>query len=157
MKALAPRLVLAALATAFVLAAPAAAKDGLSGKRILRAGLIGSQPDGPTLNGVTPGQVPWTDPEGRATAREDGRVRVRFEGLLIPTTGTTGPVTTVSASLFCGTSTMPVGTTTAVPLSAAGDAEIEARITPPPAGCDMPRILINPNGNAAAYIATTSL
>jgi hypothetical protein len=156
MKALAPRLVLAALAAALVLAAPAAAKDGLSGKKILRADLLGSHPDGPTLNGVKPGGAPWEDPDGRAIAREDGRIRVRFEGLVIPDVGT-GPVKTVSASLFCGTSTTPVGTTMVVPLSPAGDAEIEDQIAPPPAGCDLPRILINPNGNVATYIATTSL
>jgi hypothetical protein len=158
MKALAPRLVLAALAATLALAAPAAAKDGLSGKKVLRAPLTGSTPGQTDLN-VKAGGAPWVIGESRAIAREDGRIRVRFEGLVIPALGTTGPVKTVAAALFCNGTWW--ATTHAFPIdNATGDAEFEDEVTPPPTSCADPAILIAPNpanqGPPGAYIAATN-
>jgi hypothetical protein len=44
--------------------------------------------------------------------------------------------------------------TAAVPLSSSGDARIDARVDLP-SKCLAPAVLINPNGNTAAYIAAS--
>jgi hypothetical protein len=144
------------------LVAPAAsASDGSSGHHrsghtILRAELMGSMPadqGGPTIAGVTPGGAPWVIDESLARVRQDGRVRVRVEGLVIPGRGT-GPVTMISASVVCNN--MVVGTTKSVPLDMEGDARLDGMVWLPKY-CHMPRVLVNPNGNAAVYIAATGL
>ncbi|GAB3880533.1 hypothetical protein [Terrabacter terrigena] len=142
------------------LVAPAAsASDGSSGHHrsghtILRADLTGSMPDGPTIAMVKPGQLPWVVDEGTARVRSDGRVRVRVEGLVIPDRGTPGPVTSISASVVCNG--MVVGTTMTAPLDMEGDARLDGMVWLPKM-CDMPMVLVNPNGNAGAYIAATGL
>ncbi|MGO4599461.1 hypothetical protein [Terrabacter sp. 2RAF25] len=143
------------------LVAPAAsASDGSSGHHrsghtILRADLEGSMPDGPTLAGnVGPGGKPWVLDEGSARVRSDGRVRVRVEGLIIPEFGTPGPVKSISASVVCNG--MVVGTTKTAPLSMEGDARLDGMVWLPK-HCHMPMVLVNPNGNAGAYIAATGL
>ena len=143
------------------LAAPAAsASDGSSGHHsghtILRAHLEGSMPadkGGPTIAGVAPGGRPWVVDESIARVRSDGRVRVRVEGLVIPGTGT-GLVKTISASVVCNN--MVVGTTGTTKLSTDGDARLDGKVWLPKY-CHMPRVLVNPNGNAGAYIAATGL
>ena len=124
-----------------------------SGHTILRAHLEGSMPDGPVIAMVGPGGRPWVIDEGMARVRSDGRVRVRVEGLVIPGTGT-GAVKTISASVVCNN--MVVGTTKSVPLDTDGDARLDGKVWLPKY-CHMPRVLVNPNGNAGAYIAATGL
>jgi hypothetical protein len=63
-------------------------------------------------------------------------------------------VTTVSASLYCGASTTPVGTSGSFPISTGGDARITANFTLP-AKCLVPALLIHPNGANAVYIASS--
>jgi hypothetical protein len=159
MKALAPRLVLAALAAALVLAPPAAARHGVSGKKVLRSHLTGSQVGQVDLT-VPAGGQPWRIGESRAIARKDGRIRVRFEGLVIPALGNTGQVTTVAAALFCNGKWW--ATTHAFPIdNATGDAEFRDEVAPPPSTCAEPAILIAPNPAdqqaPARFIAATNL
>ena len=71
-----------------------------------------------------------------------------------PFTGTTGPVTTVDASLYCAGNSTPVATSAPVPISTSGDAHISARFTLP-ATCQIPALLIHPNGAAGVYIASS--
>jgi hypothetical protein len=136
--------------------------------RVLRSTLIGSKPAtrtpaGPVLFKVSPGGVPWVIASSDVDARRDGRLEVKFEGLLITGTGTaqdgtTGAVRTVSASLYCNGAS--VGETATVPLSADGDAEIEDTIAAAPGdplGCAAPTVFVHPNGNEAAYIAVTGV
>jgi hypothetical protein len=112
-------------------------------------------PDGPVLAGnVHPGGVPWVIDESLARVRQDGRVRVRVEGLVIPDLGTAGQVTTITASVVCNG--MVVGTTMAAPLSTEGDGRIDGMVSLPKM-CDMPMVLVNPNGNTERYIAATGL
>jgi hypothetical protein len=96
---------------------------------------------------------------GRADLRRDGRLDVVIRGLVIPVApanGTPGPVTTVNASLYCNGSSTPAGTTNPpVPLSRAGDADIEATLTNLPSKCLAPALLIHPNGMPGAYIAAS--
>ena len=88
------------------------------------------------------GGAAWTVKAGQATVSANGRIEVEVEGLLLVATGTTGPVTMVSASLVCGGSGgTVVATTGAVPLSPAGNAQIEATI-PLPVSCPAPVVLV---------------
>jgi hypothetical protein len=63
-------------------------------------------------------------------------------------------VKTISASLYCGGNPTAVGTSGAVPLSSDGDAQIAAALSLP-AKCQIPALLIHPNGGLGAYIATS--
>ena len=99
-----------------------------------RSGVIGSNP-GLTIGGVPSGGAAWVVREGKASLTPSGELELEVKGLLIsggPLNGTTGPVTQIAASLVCGGSGgMVVATTAAVNLSPEGDAELEAKITPP--------------------------
>jgi hypothetical protein len=119
--------------------------------------LAPSVPSDPSLLGAAAGAVPWVLRSGEAKLHGDGRLTVRIRGLLIPSgqfAGTTGPVTTVSASLYCGANGTPVGTSGTVPLSGDGDAQITTTLTLP-AKCQIPALLIHPNGAAGTYITTS--
>ncbi len=94
---------------------------------------------------------------GEARLHTDGRLDVDIRGLVIPVapfTGTPGPVKTVSASLYCGGNSTPVGTSNSSPISTDGDARITAEFTLP-AKCQIPALLIHPNGANTVYIATS--
>ncbi len=109
------------------------------------------------LLGAAAGGVPWVLRFGEASLRDSGRLDVSIRGLVIPTapfTGTTGPVTTVDASLYCAGNSTPVATSASVPISTTGDAHISARFTLP-ATCQIPALLIHPNGAAGVYIASS--
>jgi hypothetical protein len=60
------------------------------------------------------------------TTENDGKLDLRVNGLVIPGLGTPGPVTTISASLYCGadSNTTAADTTQQVPSSRKGDARI---------------------------------
>jgi hypothetical protein len=124
---------------------------------LLKASVAPEVPSDPVLNGANPGGAPWVIKRGEARLARDGDFRVSLRGLVIPNPpgdGTPGPVTTVSASLYCGDSTMATGTTPSVPISRAGNAEITGHITVP-AKCLAPTVLIHPNGATGAYIAAS--
>ncbi len=116
-----------------------------------------SVPTDPTIHGVQPGNAPWVIRRGEVKLRRDGRLRLRVSGLVIPSPpgdGTPGPVTSISASLYCGDSTTPADTTAKVPLSKSGDARIRETLTLP-AKCLGPVVLVHPNGNTTRYIAAS--
>jgi hypothetical protein len=146
----------------------ALAHDGRDGGRntqrgdgdrlVLASSLAPSVPTDNPLMGVTAGGVPWViRPSSEAKLHSDGRLSVRIRGLLIPSgqfAGTTGPVKTVSASLYCDANSTPVGTSDAVTLSSEGNARIRTNLTLP-AKCLIPAVLIHPNGALGTYIATS--
>jgi hypothetical protein len=153
----------AALGGSAATAVTAAGHDGGQGRHdgehrgetLLRTSLAPSVPTDPAIDGVKAGGVPWVLTRGEARLRHDGDLQVRLRGLVIPIapfTGTAGPVKTVSASLFCGGTS--VGTTPQAPLSTTGNAEFDGMVTVP-AKCLQPTVLVNPNGNTAAYIAAS--
>jgi hypothetical protein len=124
---------------------------------VLSTSLAPSVPTDPTLLGATAGGVPWVLRSGDARLQSNGRLDARIRGLVIPVapfTGTTGPVMTVSASLYCGGSSTPVGTSSSFPISTNGNARIRAKFTLP-AKCQIPALLIHPNGANTVYIATS--
>jgi hypothetical protein len=125
------------------------------GAPLIDASLAPSQPTDPALHGVTAGGAPWVLDRGEVRLKKDGKFKLRVKGLIIPTLGNTGPVTTVSASLYCGadSDTTAVDTTPAVPITSSGDARIRDDSFATPSTCLAPVILLHPNGNMAAYIA----
>jgi hypothetical protein len=148
-------LFVAAAAAALVVTVVAiAAASG--GDRSLKSTLAPSVPTDPTFHGVAPGGAPWVLSRGSVTLSSEGRLDLTVKGLIIPTLGNPGPVTSISASLFCGgdTSTTPAATTGTEPLSSAGDGAISERVTLP-ANCLAPIVLVNPNGIQSLYIAVT--
>ena len=167
-RVLLPVLVAALVASSLVFALGASAdrgdRDG-GGADLLASSLAPSlpSPTDPSIHGVAPGGAPWGLSEGSVRLRDDGRVEIRIDGLVLPTvgTGTTpGPVSGVAASLFCGadSNTTPAATTAVVPLSSDGDAVIRATITLP-STCLAPIVLVNPvigaTLNTSVYIAVT--
>ena len=124
------------------------------GQTLFSSNLAPSVPTDQPIHGVAAGGVPWVIRHGDARLRADGRLRVDIRGLVIPSLGNAGPVTTVNASLYCGNDTTAAGTTGSVPLSQSGDAEIRDRLTLP-AKCLGAVVLVHPNGNGAAYIAAS--
>ena len=125
-----------------------------NGNTLLRSTLAPTVLSDPTIHGVARGGVPWQLDRGQVRLRRDGRLSVDIRGLLVVGTGTTGPVHSVGASLFCGADTTAAATTASVPLSSGGDARIDARVSLP-AKCLAPAVLVHPNGNTAAYIAAS--
>jgi hypothetical protein len=85
--------------------------------------------------------------------RHNGRVRVEVRGLVIPSMGTPGGVMTIRASLYCGSDSTATATTASVPISRAGNARINDRLTLP-AKCLGAVVLVQPNA-LNAYIAAS--
>ena len=125
------------------------------GVALLDESLAPSQPTDPTFHGVKPGGAPWVLKAGSVRLTSDRRLDLEVRGLVIPTTGTAAPVTTITASLYCGADadTTPADTTQPVPISSTGDARIKDRSFSVPSTCLAPVILVHPNGIASAYIA----
>ena len=130
---------------------------GKGNPTVLETTVAPSVPGDPAIHGASPGGAPWVLRSSEARLRRDGRLSVRLRGLVIPVApgnGTPGPVMSVSVSLYCGVAPMAVDTSLPVPISSRGNARIEARLTLP-AKCQVPALLIHPNGNGAVYIATS--
>ena len=124
------------------------------GAKVFRSALAPSVPTDPAIHGKAAGGVPWSLERGRVAINRKGGFKLGVEGLVITGTDSARPVTTISASLFCGADAgpAPAATTAAVPISEDGDARIKERIALP-AACLAPIVLVHPNGNTARYIA----
>jgi hypothetical protein len=152
-----------ALAAAAVFASVAAADHGHDGDHhgkgnrhvlLQQQKLSGSVLTDPQIHGVTRGGLPWVG-GGTATLTKHGRFDVRIRGLVIPTMGNPGPVTSLTFSLYCAPdSSGPAFTTGSTPLSSHGNARLREHVTAP-ARCLAPVILAHPNGGATAYIAAS--
>lgn len=130
------------------------------GNVVFKASLAPSQIDDPPIHAVGPGGAPWVLDRGSVEIKAKGRLELRVRGLVIPNPpgdDTPGPVTTISASLYCGADadTTAADTSKQVPLSSDGDARIHDRSFHVPATCLAPVILVHPNGSTGAYIALT--
>jgi hypothetical protein len=150
---------ISALAFTALSVAPAFA-DGGEGSRggnsvVLRAELVGSNPApaSPVVAGINPGAVPWVIDRSTVRVREDGRIRVKITGLVIPPPIGTGvnPVASVVATLVCGDTV--ADSTEPFALSPAGNGSIRERISVPKS-CEDPTVLIQPAGNRTVYIAS---
>lgn len=118
--------------------------------------LLPSEPNFPVLHGVSTDKSPWLLKKGTVRLRSNGELQVKIRGLIIPSLGTAGPVTTIQAALYCANETVAGGTSASFPLSESGDATIETTMTVPLL-CLAPAVLITPNENPAVYISETGL
>ncbi|HZW54961.1 MAG TPA: hypothetical protein VFF30_01590 [Nitrososphaerales archaeon] len=125
----------------------------------VQSSLAGSTPN-TFISGVPSGGVPWVVAAGEAGLSPNGRLHVNIVGLLITGTGTaldgtTGPVSSVLASLVCQNSGV-VASTSAVPLDSKGDARIN-QVIQLPSTCFGPVILVRISGLASSdpWIAVT--
>ncbi|HEY7633020.1 MAG TPA: hypothetical protein VH817_20105 [Thermoleophilaceae bacterium] len=130
------------------------------GNAVLEASLAPSQTTDPPFHGVNPGGAPWVLDRGKVEIKAKGRLELRVRGLVIPNPpgdNTPGPVTTISASLFCGadTETAPADTSDQVPIDQDGDARIRDKSFTVPATCLAPIVLVHPNGDLTHYIAVS--
>jgi hypothetical protein len=130
---------------------------GDHGKALLDESLAPSVPTDPAFHGVSPGGAPWVLKRGDVQLKRN-RLELRVRGLVIPTApgnGTPGPVTTISASLYCGadSNATAADTTDQFPIDGRGNARIKDRSFATPDTCLAPVILVHPNGDATHYIA----
>ena len=135
-----------------------------TGRDVYRSDLIGSPGANRPVRTVNSGGVAWVVSAGSETRLTgDGRLRADIRGLLITGTGgaldgTVGPVTQVVAALACtnpasGDAGAPsIVATVPAPLSAAGNARIDDRISIP-MPCIAPIVLIRANAAAGPWIA----
>jgi hypothetical protein len=128
-------------------------KDNNRGKAVFESTIAPSVPADAVINGVKAAGAAWVIGEGKAKISGSGELKVEVQGLVLTATGT-NPLTTISASLFCNSSTTPTGTSATVPFSPTGDAEIEADLTLP-AKCLAPVVLLHPRGIVGAYIGAS--
>jgi hypothetical protein len=131
---------------------------GHQGSTLVEEMLAPSVPTDPTFHGVAPGAAPWVLKRG-ALELKRSRLELEVRGLVIPNPpgdGTPGPVTTISASLYCGadSDTTAADTTPQVPITRRGNARIRDRSFTVPATCLAPLILVHPNGDADRAFAT---
>ncbi len=132
--------VTAALGLSLATASPAMA----SGSTLLRDGFKGNVPLGqpgatPIFGGVSPAGAPWVlDDDSEVRVREDGRIKIELDDLVIPGVA---PVDgrLVAASLLC--KDMVVSSTHAFALDEDGDGEFEGKIWVPKK-CKDPQVLI---------------
>jgi hypothetical protein len=123
---------------------------------VIRADLHPSLTTFPAINGALPGGVPWVLDRGEVRVRDDGRMDVRIDGLLVPAAdGTTSnPVASVTAVLYCGG--VRSGDSGPQALDADGDARFRADVGAV-GGCDDATVLISPTAAVGArYIAFTA-
>lgn len=97
------------------------------------------------VQGIQPAGTPWRISDLRATVKQDGRIHVVGQGLLLAggnKIGTNGGQS-VFATLICGTALFSTPVANAVPLEADGDFTIDDVLSPtPPLDCDSPILLI---------------
>jgi hypothetical protein len=104
------------------------------------------------VRGINPAGQIWVIEDLKADVRADGRIRVRGEGLLLGGGNNIGfnANASVIATLHCGTSEH--STTTPVPLDFNGDFRIDEQLSPAPAACASPVLLIR-NANTGGWFA----
>jgi hypothetical protein len=125
------------------------------------AGLITAPGVDNPVAGIPSGAVPWTTTAGTATVNlSTGAATFQVQGLVLNggnASGTPGPVNNVMGTLVCnvGTSSQAIFDTSAVPLSAQGDAQFSGTLANLPASCATPLFLIRMSAPLApAWIAT---
>jgi hypothetical protein len=136
--------------------AAALAHDG-GGHNLVRADFTPSLPTDPAINGVKPGGAPWIIDKGTVRVRDDGRIKVRIEGLQVlrPTGLADNPVPNITASLYCDGATTAAAVSTLQPMTVPdGDARFSETLMNAPENCGAATVLINPNGAAGTFIAS---
>ena len=147
-----------AITAAVVVTATTAAPAMASGHSLLREHFVGTiplnQPNAsPIIAGVSPGGAPWVlDADSQVRVREDGRITVVVNHLVIPGVG--NPIDFMAASLVCGG--VVVDSTQPFAVSDDGNGSISDRIGEfDEDECDNPTVLVrNATGpTLGAYFA----
>ena len=126
-----------------------------NGRTLFQSALAPSVLADQPIHNVIRGGAAWVLDRGQVRLRRDGRLTLSVRGLIIPTMGNAGPVTSITASLYCGAdNSAAVAETAPAPLSQQGNGTIRDRITLP-AKCLGAIILVHPNGSDTAYIAAS--
>jgi hypothetical protein len=148
LSALGVALGLAALMSALVsLGAPAARGD--SRAVLLSGSLAPSVPADPPIFGLAPGGLPWVLTAGHVGLQAGGMLQATVAGLIVPTLGH-NPAPDIAAAVYCGGTL--AATTTPVPFSSNGNAQISSAVSLP-AFCPGPAIVLKPaTGSAPADI-----
>jgi len=137
------------------LVSSALAGDGAN-DRVLRSELIGNirpADGGATLFGVPPAGGSWVVASSDVDVRRDGRIKVKFEGLVL-VTGGVGTNTAVIASLYCDGGQF-IASTAPFALSPEGDGETDTSIGPVPNPCRVPTVFVRPARDNPPYFAVT--
>jgi hypothetical protein len=124
--------------------------------KLFRSGLVGNLLTDPPIHAVTRAGAEWVLDKSSVTLNRKGKFNLRVKGLVLTSTGTTGTVTTITASFFCAPDSDAVAKFVAgpVPLEPDGDARIHQTVTVP-SRCLAPVVLVHPNGGATRYIAVS--
>ncbi|HLM37474.1 MAG TPA: hypothetical protein VK287_06795 [Gaiellaceae bacterium] len=148
--------VAASSALVFSLQAGASGRHHEGHGKLFRSGLVGNLLTDPPIHGVTRAGAEWVIDKSRVTLSRNGKFDLRVKGLVLTITGTTGTVTTITASFFCAPDSDSAAKFVAepVPLEPDGDARIHQTVTVP-SRCLAPVVLVHPNGNATRYIAVS--
>jgi hypothetical protein len=140
----------AAAAATLLAASPAAA----SGHSLLREDLVGVFPlsdpvnHSPIIAGVKPGGAPWViDDDSEVRVREDGRITVDLDHLVIPGRTPGNPIPRMAASLVCDD--MVVSSTDPFDVDEDGNGKTHDHIWVPD-DCDDPIVLIRNAADPAA-------
>lgn len=80
-------------------------------------------------------------------------LRLEVDGLVIRGTTNPGPLTSITASLFCGSDTTPAFVSAPTPLSSSGEASLSAPVNV--SKCLSPVVLVHPSGDTTHYIAAS--
>jgi hypothetical protein len=135
-----------AITAALVITATSAGPAMASGHSILREDLEGTFPladlvnPSPIIAGVSPGGAPWVlDEDSNVRVREDGRITVVVNHLVIPGRVPGNPVPLMAASLVCDD--VVVDSTRAFAVSPEGDGHISDRIAEVD-DCNNPIVLV---------------
>jgi hypothetical protein len=110
--------------------------------------MVGSNP-GLTIATVHSAGAPWVVKHGIAVLTDDGRIRVEVRGLILPSTGNTGPVTQVASSVVCAD--MVAATSKSVNIETDGDFHLSDHLSVP-SPCLGAVILIRVAGTAAGAV-----
>ena len=160
------RVVVAALVSGVALfaAAGAGADHGGRGNEgddngggAFRAQLLANLASDPAIHGVAAAPADWRLRSGSVRLqRKSGDLQLRLEvkRLVLASTGTTGTVTTITASLFCGGTR--ADETRSARLSSRGNARIRDEVTAP-ARCLAPEVVVHPNGTDSLFIAASGV
>ena len=148
---------LVTLLGAFLLVGASGGNAGASD--LFESNLAGKQVAFQEIAGISPDVAgPWVVAEGEVEIGENGQLDMEVEGLLL-LDGTVGPIRSVFASLVCQKTVASadptnevVASTADVPLSAAGDAEIEDVIALP-AVCVAPIVLLRVSAVDSGFFA----
>ena len=148
--------VAASSALVFSLQAGASGGHHEGNGKVFRSGLVGNLLTDPPIHTVTRAGAEWVIDKSSVTLSRKGKFDLRVKGLVLASTGTTGTVTTITASFFCAPDSDPVAKFVAgpVPLASDGDARIHQTVTVP-SRCLAPVVLVHPNGGATRYIAVS--